>query len=117
MYTKTVKPTWPIFAEQNGLGSSYLPFYIRNTHFLSGLLIVVEPFPICQVNAGELGSRFETFGEEVSLFRLSDSGLDTLKMNSFAARNIIILGRYEVRGQRDGAGPYKALLHLPGVVL
>jgi len=93
MYTKTVKPTWPIFAEQNGLGSSYLPFYIRNTHFLSGLLIVVEPFPICQVNAGELGSRFETFGEEVSLFRLSGSGLDNLINELVCSKKYCNLGQ------------------------
>jgi hypothetical protein len=53
------------------LGSSYLPLYAHYADLLARLLIVVEPFAIRQVYAGELGARVCSCSLEVSLDTIS----------------------------------------------
>jgi hypothetical protein len=72
--------------EQSVLDSPYLPLHVRDTDFLAGLLVVVEPLPVGQVDGIELGGCLETFGCELALVNKSAmlSLLSNLQVSYFS---------------------------------
>ena len=47
----------------------YFPFDILDTDLFPGLLIVIKPLTILQIDAGEFAGRFEPFGYPITLWR------------------------------------------------
>lgn len=49
----------------------YLPLYICDAHFLTRLLVIVEPLALIQLNGSELGPRLGSLGLEFTLDPIS----------------------------------------------
>ena len=60
-------PLSPFTIRVGKSGPSNLPLDIGDAHFVSGLLIIVEPFPVPQLNTIEFGSRINPIGQPLAL--------------------------------------------------
>ena len=49
-------------------GPTNCPFDVLDTNFFPGLFIVVEPFPVAQIDTVEFRSRLDTFSLPVALY-------------------------------------------------
>ena len=67
----------------------YRPFELLDAHLVSGLLIVVEPLPLCQVDLVKLGIGLEALGEPLSLW----DELGKLQTPAVELDDLLLLGR------------------------
>lgn len=51
------------------LRSLNLPYQLLDADLFARLFVIVKPFPLCQVNAGELGARVDSISQPVALLR------------------------------------------------